>query len=316
MRHVLTLDDWAPAELGELFAHARMLKRSRASGTTSASRPLNEKTIALLFEKPSLRTRVSFEVAARELGASTLYLTPQEVGLGVREAVRDVARVLGAYVHAVILRTFADETLVEFARYSCVPVVNALSDGHHPCQGLTDLFTIGEHFGETAGRTLAYIGDGNNVAHSLLQAAVKCGMHVRVAAPEGYMPDSAVVASACRAAAQTGGSLQLLADPREAALHADVVYTDVWTSMGQEAQSDNRKHVFAGYQVNRRLLALAAPSAIVMHPLPAHRGEEITDEVLDGPQSRVFVQAENRLHVQKALLRMLLSADARISLSA
>jgi ornithine carbamoyltransferase len=282
----------------------------------SGARVLTGKTLALLFEKPSLRTRVSFEVAARELGAETLYLSPQEVGLGTREAVGDIARVLSGYVHAVVLRTFSHATIEEFARYASVPVINGLSDRHHPCQGLTDVFTIGEHLGQAAGRTLAYVGDGNNVAHSLLQVAIKCGMHVRIAAPDGYMPEASIVSDACFQARAAGGSVTLLSDPYEAVASADVVYTDVWTSMGQEAQSEQRKSIFAPYRVDRHLLALASPSVIVMHPLPAHRGQEIGDDVLDGPQSLVFTQAENRLHVQKAILRLLLAAEARVSLSA
>jgi len=315
VQHLLTLDGLTPAELDRLCSQALALKRARAAGTVSAP-VLAGKTVALLFEKPSLRTRVSFEVAARELGGASLYLAPQEVGLGAREAVRDVARVLSAYVHAVVIRTFRHETVEEFARYASVPVINGLTDGHHPCQGLTDVFTIAEYFGSPAGRTLAYIGDGNNVAHSLLQAAVTAGMHARLATPEGYEPDAALVAAAREQAALTGGSVALLRDPAEAAAGADVLYTDVWTSMGQEAEAGWRQAVFASYRLDASLLALAAPTAVVMHPLPAHRGEEIADEVLDGPQSRVFVQAENRLHMQKAVLRTLLAADALISRSA
>jgi ornithine carbamoyltransferase len=315
MQHLLTLDGLTPAELDRLCSQALALKRARAAGTVQTP-ALAGKTVALLFEKPSLRTRVSFEVAARELGGGSLYLSPQEVGLGAREAVRDVARVLSAYVHAVVIRTFRHEIVEEFAQYATVPVINGLTNGHHPCQGLTDVFTIAEHFGSPAGRTLAYIGDGNNVAHSLLQAAVTAGMHVRLATPEGYEPDAAVVAAAREQAALTGASVALLRDPAEAAAGADVLYTDVWTSMGQEAEAGWRQAVFAPYRLDARLLALAAPTAVVLHPLPAHRGEEIADDVLDGPQSLVFAQAENRLHMQKAVLRTLLAADALISRSA
>ena len=230
--------------------------------------------------------------------------------MGVREAIADVARVLSGYVHAVVLRTFSHALVEEFARYATVPVINGLTDLHHPCQGLTDVFTIGERFGSPAGLTLAYVGDGNNVAHSLLEAAVKAGMRVRMATPQGYALDAAIVARARGAAAQTGGSVTLLADPAAAVAGAHVVYTDVWTSMGQEAERAERRAVFAPYQVNAQLLALADPQAIVMHPLPAHRGEEITDEVLEGPQSVVFTQAENRLHAQKAILRALVAAGA------
>lgn len=316
MNHLLTLDEITPIELEQLCGQTRLLKRTRASAVTSGASILSGRTVALLFEKPSLRTRVSFEVAARELGGDSLYLSPQEVGLGKREAIKDVARVLSSYVHAIVIRTFSHASVKEFARYASVPVINGLTDLHHPCQGLTDIYTIGEQLGAPAGQTLAYVGDGNNVAHSLLQAAVKAGMHVRIATPADYAPDAAIVAAAQREARQTGGSLTLLADPREAASGAHVLYTDVWASMGQEAEASQRRAIFAPYQVNGRLLALAAPDAIVMHPLPAHRGDEITDEVLDGPQSRVFVQAENRLHAQKALLHALLVAQPLVSLTA
>lgn len=315
MNHLLSLDSLSPTDLDALLAQARLLKYLRGVAAQGAL-PFAGKTLALLFEKPSLRTRVSFEVAAGELGGRTLYLSPQEVGLGARETAGDVARVLSAYVHAVVLRTFSHAMLEEFTRHATVPVINGLSDLHHPCQGLTDVFTIAERFGSPVGLTLAYIGDGNNVAHSLLEAAVKAGMRVRLAAPHGYAPHPDVVASARAVAAETGGSVALLTDPWEAVAGAHVVYTDVWTSMGQEAECVERRAVFAPYQVNARLLALADRRAIVMHPLPAHRGEEVTDDVLDGPQSVVFTQAENRLHVQKAILRMLVTAGTPVSLMA
>ncbi len=315
MNHLLTLDGMSPREMEQIFAQATLMKRARMSALPGAS-VLAGRHIALLFEKPSLRTRVSFEVAARELGAQTLYLAPQEVGLGSREAVADVARVLSSYVHAVVLRTFRHELVEEFARAASVPVINGLTDRHHPCQGLTDVFTIVEHHGRAEGRTLAYVGDGNNCAHSLLQAAVKAGMDVRIATPPGYEPHADVVAAARHEAERTGGSVRLLCDPREAVCGADVVYTDVWTSMGQEAENEGRRRTFAAYRVDGELVSLAAPDAIVLHPLPAHRGEEISDEVLDGPRSRVFIQAENRLHVQKAILRMLLATEAMASRSA
>jgi ornithine carbamoyltransferase len=315
MHHLLSLDELSAADADQIYTHARLLKRTR--GTALAGAPvLSGRTIALLFEKPSLRTRVSFEVAARELGAQTLYLSPAEVGLGAREAIGDVARVLSGYVHAVVLRTYAHETIERFAESAAVPVVNGLSDRHHPCQGLTDVFTIAEQMGGAAGKALAYVGDGNNVAHSLVQAAAKAGMHMRIATPAGYEPDAAILEAAQREAQCTGGSLTLLRDPRAAADGADVLYTDVWTSMGQEVEAGRRRAIFAGYRVDSHLLRLASPSAIVLHPLPAHRGEEIADEVLDGPQSRVFVQAENRLHVQKALLRALVAVESLATLTA
>lgn len=315
MMHLLTMDALDPTDLDTLLAQARQLKRARQMGTPP-SQSLAGKTVALLFEKPSLRTRVSFEVAARELGGGSLYLSPQEVGLGARESIADVARVLSAYVHAVVLRTFHHAVVEEFARHATIPVINGLTDTHHPCQALADVFTIAEHFGSPAGRTLAYVGDGNNVAHSLIQAAAKAGMNIRVATPPGYEPDAAVLDAARRDAVRTDAHLAVMYDPEAAASGADVLYTDVWTSMGQESECTLRRAVFTPYRVDARLLALAAPNAIVLHPLPAHRGEEVTDEVLDGPQSRVFAQAENRLHVQKAILRRLVATEARVSLTA
>jgi ornithine carbamoyltransferase len=312
MSHLLTLDALSCAEMFAFFVEAARLKRARQAGGIGA-RPLAGKTIALLFEKPSLRTRVSFEVAARELGGESLYLSPQEVGLGARESVADVARVLSTYAHAVVLRTFRHSIAEEFAAVASIPVVNGLTDAHHPCQGLTDVFTLTEELGRLQGRTLAYIGDGNNVAHSLAQAAAKAGMAIRIATPPGYAPDRSALESAQRDAILTGGSVTLYEDPVEAARGADALYTDVWASMGQEAERAERARRFAGFQINTALLSLAAPSAIVLHPLPAHRGEEIADEVIDGPQSRVFVQAENRLHLQKALLQSLVAADMRLA---
>ncbi|HLY32619.1 MAG TPA: ornithine carbamoyltransferase [Ktedonobacterales bacterium] len=311
MRHILTLDEITPTELAYLCALTQQLKQART--TLNHPTPLVGRTVALLFEKPSLRTRVSFEVAARELGATSLYLSPQEVGLGKREAVKDVAQVLSAYAHVIVLRTFSHALIEEFARHSQAPVINGLTDTHHPCQGLTDLFTIAEALGTPAGRTLAYVGDGNNVAHSLLQAAAKAGMHVRLATPHGYAPDPKIVAQAQCEASATGGSVSVLTNPQAAAHGADVIYTDVWASMGQESEAEKRRTVFAPYQVNGKLVALAAPHVIVMHPLPAHRGDEITDEVMDGPHARVFVQAENRLHMQKAILRFLLASESTAS---
>ncbi|MGZ6392460.1 MAG: ornithine carbamoyltransferase [Ktedonobacterales bacterium] len=310
MTDLLSLDDLTSDDLDRLFTLAIQAKRGRV-GAALGDAPLAGRTIALLFEKPSLRTRVSFEVAARELGAQSIYLSPQEVGLGQREAVGDVARVLSSYVHAVVLRTHKHSLAEEFARYATVPLINGLTDRHHPCQGLTDAFTIVEYLGEAGGRTLAYVGDGNNVAHSLIQVAAKLGMHIRVASPPGYEPDAEIAATAKREAVQHGGSLSVSHDPEEAAHGADVLYTDVWTSMGQEGEKANRERLFAPYRIDAHILSLAAADAIVLHPMPAHRGEEIADEVLDGPRSRAFVQAENRLHVQKAILELLLLGETK-----
>lgn len=312
MSHLLSLDDLTSADLSGLFNQAAQAKQTRHLATWG-DMPLAGRMVALLFEKPSLRTRVSFEVAARELGAQSLYLSPQEVGLGKREAVSDVARVLSSYVHAIVLRTFDHSLAEEFARHAAVPVINGLTDRHHPCQGLTDAFTIVEQLGDASGRTLTYIGDGNNVAHSLIQATAKLGMHIRVATPSGYEPDAAIVATARREAALHGGSLSLSRDPEGAARGADVLYTDVWTSMGQEREKDERDRLFAPYRIDAHILSLAASDAIVLHSLPAHRGEEIADEVLDGLQSRTFIQAENRLHMQKAILELLLAETVQIT---
>ncbi|MBA3825871.1 MAG: ornithine carbamoyltransferase [Ktedonobacterales bacterium] len=315
MQHLLTLADVSADEIAYLCANARLMKHKRGAIQPPA---LAGHTIALLFEKPSLRTRVSFEVAARELGANCLYLSPQEVGLNKREATADVARVLSRYVHCVVLRTFDHATVEEFAHSASIPVINGLTDAHHPCQGLTDAFTIVEQCEAQPHPIVAYLGDGNNCAHSLLQAGVKLGMHLRIATPPGYAPSAQVVAQAQCEAKRTGGSVTLMTDTQEAARGADVLYTDVWASMGQEAEIADRRAIFAPYRIDAALLALARPAAIVLHPLPAHRGDEIATEVIDGPHSRVFVQAENRLHMQKAILRRLLttSQSALANLSA
>jgi len=268
---------------------------------------LRARTVALIFEKPSLRTRLSFDVGTAQLGGHCVYLSPAEVGLGRRESVSDVARVVSRMADAVVLRVNAHETIEEFARHSDVPVINGLSDLSHPCQGLADIFTIRERKGpELRGVVVAYVGDGNNVAHSLMLCAAKAGATLRVATPVGYEPLPRYRELASAAATRSGGRVELLNDPRAAVDGADVVYTDVWTSMGQEQEYERRRRAFHGYQVNAALLACAKRDAIVLHDLPAHRGEEITDDVLDGPQSAVFDQAENRLHTEKALLSWLL----------
>jgi len=267
---------------------------------------LNRKILALVFEKPSLRTRVSFEVAMRELGGETIYLSPAEVGLGAREAVSDVAKVLSRYVDAIAARTFSHQTLAILAGYSSVPVINALSDLEHPCQALADLLTIYEKKGELPGLTLAFVGDGNNVAHSLLLAASLTGMNFRIASPAGYAVQDGILRLAQDYAMDSGAEIVCTEEPHLAVKGADVVYTDVWTSMGQEAEAEQRRQVFANYQVNRELLSLAKEDAIFMHPLPAHHGEEVTEDILDSRQSVVFDQAENRMHLQKALLAEIL----------
>ncbi len=297
--------DLSAAEIRQLIAAAVQSKKRAWLPS------MKGKVLALIFEKPSLRTRVSFEVAAWQLGGHALYLSPAEVGLGKRESIADVARVLSRFVDAIAARTFAHETVVQLAQSATVPVINALSDFEHPCQALADLATVYEKKGELAGLTLAYVGDGNNVANSLMLAALRMGMNFNIAAPAGYKVTRTVLAQARQYAAESGGRILDTADPRQAVKGADVVYTDVWTSMGQEAESEERRRVFAGYQVNPALVALAKPDALVMHPLPAHRGEEVVDEVLESSQSVVFDEAENRLHVQKALLARMLGDTGR-----
>jgi len=262
-------------------------------------RPLLEgQTLALIFEKPSLRTRVSFDVAMSQLGGHALMLSPAEVGLGQREPISDVARVLSRYVDGIVARTFAHQSVALLAKYATVPVINGLSDEEHPCQVLSDLLTIYEKKGGLEGLTISYIGDANNVANSLLLACSLVGIEFRIASPKGYGPKDKILAQARKT--------MVTEDPREAVKGTDVVYTDVWTSMGQEAEAERRRAAFAGYQVNEELLSVAKRDAIFMHPLPAHHGEEIAEGILDAPQSVVFDQAENRLHMQKAILVELL----------
>jgi ornithine carbamoyltransferase len=302
-RDFVSITDLSPAELDYLLTTAMALK-DRARQSTLAA-----KTLALVFEKPSLRTRVSFHVAMRHLGGDCIYLSPPEVGLGDRETPADVARVLSRYVDCIAARTFRNETIEEIARFASVPVINALSDDEHPCQTLADLLTVREKKGGLHGITLAFIGDGNNVANSLSIGAAMSGMHFRIASPEGYELQDEVAVKAEEAARPAGGSLELLHDPEKAVAGADVVYTDVWASMGQEREAAERKEYFAGYRVDGRMMSAAKPDAIFMHDLPAHRGEEVTDEVIDSAQSVVFDQAENRLHAQKALLALLMGPE-------
>jgi ornithine carbamoyltransferase len=272
---------------------------------------LEGKVLALLFEHPSLRTRMSFEVAMRQLGGQCVYLSPAEVGLGKRESTPDVARVLSRYADCIAHRTASHETLKTLADYSRVPVINALSNLEHPCQALADLMTVYEKKGDLEGLTLAFIGDGNNVAHSLLLACTLTGMNIRVASPEGYSVRGDILKTARRYATASGCSVVCTADPAKAVEQADVVYTDVWTSMGQEAEADKRRQDFSGFQVNGELLSRAREDAVFMHDLPAHRGEEVTDEVMDGLQSVVFDQAENRMHILKGLLVHILGGLTR-----
>lgn len=296
----LSIADLSREGLRLLIANAIDMK---AEGWSSL---LSEKAIALLFEHPSTRTRVSFEMAMRQLGGQCLYLSLDEVRMGKRESVPDVAQVLSRYVDAIVARTFSHETLEILARYSSIPVINALSDLEHPCQALADLLTIYEKKETFEGITLAYVGDGNNVAHSLMLAASLCGMHFRIASPQGYQVQDKILHLAQACAAESGVEIFGTEDPHLAVSGADVVYTDVWSSMGQEAEVEQRRKIFAAYQVNSELLSLAREDAILMHPLPAHHGEEVAENILYCPQSVVFDQAENRMHAQKALLAEIL----------
>lgn len=308
LSHFLTIADLTPDDFGRLIQTASRLKDDWRRGR---GKPLlHDKTLGMIFQKPSLRTRVSFDMAMLQLGGHALYLSPQEVGLGERESVADVARVLSRYVDAIMARVFAHAHVVELARNSRVPVINGLSDREHPCQALADLFTVYEKQGRLKGLKLAFVGDGNNVARSLMLGCALSGMEFAIAAPSGYQLDGEDVARASALAEQTGGKISLVEDPAFAAQDADVLYTDVWASMGQEEEAAQRAKVFPPYQLNAGLVARADPDVMVMHCLPAHRGQEITDEVIDGSHSVVFLQAENRMHAQKAALVELLSPDS------
>jgi ornithine carbamoyltransferase len=298
-RHLLSLHDLTPPEIDYLLALAQRVKAAPGS----YKHALEGKTLAMLFEKPSLRTRVTFEVGMGQLGGQALYLGPQEVGLGKREAVKDVARNLSRWVDAVVARVFSHQTVLELAEHASIPVINGLSDFEHPCQALGDFLTLLEHKGRLAGTTLAWVGDGNNVAHSLMYGAARLGVRMRIATPAGYEPDRSALAEA----QHEGGAIELTHDPAQAVAGADAVYTDVWTSMGQEDEAETREQVFRPYQVNAHLMRAAGPQAVFMHCLPAHRGLEVTDDVMDAPRSLVCDQAENRLHIQKAILLALLS---------
>jgi ornithine carbamoyltransferase len=302
-RDLLSIGDLSRDELEAVLSLALRLKRN-PEGSAGA---LQGQTLALLFEKPSLRTRVSFDVAMQQLGGHAVYLPQSEVGLGQREPVADVARVLSRYVHGIVARTYEQQTLLDLAEHASVPVINALSDDEHPCQALADLLTILEHKGGLAGVRIAFVGDGNNVARSLTQAATLAGAHLTVASPPGYRLSETTMLQAEEFARASGGSFRSAPSPQEAVAGADVVYTDVWTSMGQEQTHEQRRRAFADYCVTPALMSLARPDAVFMHDLPAHRGEETVDAVIEGPQSVVFDQAENRLHAQRAVLFLLMS---------
>ncbi|MDQ3829422.1 MAG: ornithine carbamoyltransferase [Candidatus Tectomicrobia bacterium] len=303
-RDFLTLDDVTRPEIEGLLASAARLKDYLKRGVPH--RFLEGRTLGMIFKKPSSRTRVSFEIGMFQLGGLALFLSNQDLGMGVRESVADIGRLFSRYLDGIMVRTFAHEEVEELARYATIPVINGLTDVHHPCQILADLLTIQEKFGRCEGVKLTWVGDGNNVANSWLQGASKMGMHLSLACPKGYWPPAELICKTQEEAAANGGSVELHEDPFQAVKGADVIYTDVWVSMGQEAERRWRLEVFQPYQVNQALLDAAKPTTLVMHCLPAHRGEEITAEVIDGPQSIVFDHAENRLHTQKAVLHFLL----------
>ena len=300
---LLTGTEWNAAQVRELFRLATEVKAHPDRYKTA----LSGRILAMIFEKPSLRTRVTFEVGITSLGGSAIYLDHADPHLGDRDSIPDVARCLSRWVHGIVARVFSQQGLETLAAHATVPVINALSDVYHPCQTLCDFFTLEEKFGSARGLKFAYVGDGNNVCHSLMVAGARVGAHVRIATPAGYEPDAEIVAAARRDAAATEGSIELFRAPEEAVSGVQAVYTDVWASMGQESETEARAKIFAPYQVNAKLMSQAAPDALFLHCLPAHRGSEVTDEVMESPRSIVFDEAENRLHVQKAILLTLLS---------
>jgi ornithine carbamoyltransferase len=302
-RDLLTGTEWSPAQVRDFFRLATEMKAhpDRYRNVLAGS------VFVLIFEKPSLRTRVTFEAGISNLGGTSTFLDHTAARLSEREPVRDIAKNLERWVQGIVARVFAQETLDELAANASVPVINALSDKYHPCQALADFFTLEERFGGLRGLKLAYVGDGNNMCHSLLTIGARSGAHVRVATPAGYEPDATVVADAKRVARETRGKIEILREPQEAVAGAQAVYTDVWASMGQETEAVARERAFAGYQVNEALFAQAAPDAVFLHCLPAHRGLEVSEGVIDAPRSIIYDQAENRLHVQKAILHTLLT---------
>jgi ornithine carbamoyltransferase len=304
VKDLVSAGDLTREQVLALFALAADLKQRWKRGRRGA--PLAGRSLALIFEKPSLRTRVTFEVGVVQLGGRAVYLSGQEIGLGTRESVPDVARNLSRWVDGIVARVFAHATVATLAQHASIPVINALSDFEHPCQALADWFTLWERGLDPAKTRLAWIGDGNNVCHSVVLVGALLGASQIIACPPGYEPDPRVVAQA----RQLGGTLEVTEDARRAAIGADVLYTDVWTSMGQEAEKVKRQEAFSRYQLNDTIVGFAKPSALVMHCLPAHRGEEITDGVLDGPRSIVLDQSENRLHAQKAVILDLLGGSA------
>jgi ornithine carbamoyltransferase len=301
-KDLLAISELSPKNIDDILKRAASLKAMHKRG--KSHQPLKGKSLGMIFEKSSTRTRVSFEVGMHQLGGQALFLSANDLQIGRGEPIADTARTLSRYLDGIMIRTFGQATIEELARHASIPVINGLTDLHHPCQALADLFTIREKRKRLKGLKFAYIGDGNNMAHSLIEACVKTGMHVALACPPGYEPDAGIMREALLVAGQTGSELKLSNDPEKAAKDADIVYTDVWASMGQESEHAKRVNAFRGYQVDEKLMKLAVPNAIAMHCLPAHRGEEIAASVIDGPQSVVFDQAENRLHTQKAILEI------------
>ncbi len=289
-------------EILATFALARKMKANRKK----YSKALQDKTLALIFEKPSLRTRTSFDVGIQQLGGFSLYLSPAEISLGKRESVYDVAKNLERMVQGIMIRTFAHQIVIDMAKYASIPVINGLTDYSHPCQAMADFMTIQEKKKKLKGLKLCYVGDGNNVAHSLMFAGARLGVSVTVACPSGYEPNETAAEQATEDAKATGARIEIVHDPHEGVKNADIVYTDVWASMGQESEAEERKKIFLPYQVNTTLMSRAKKDAIFMHCLPAHRGDEVTDEVIDSKQSVVFDEAENRLHAQKAIMYQLM----------
>ncbi len=300
-RDFLTITDFTTDEILGLFKKTEELKKNRF--TTD----FKNKAVGLIFQKPSLRTRVSFQVGVWQLGGQCMSLSPAEVNIGVRESIKDAARTLSRYLDLIVARVFKHKEVQELAEHSYVPVINGLSDLYHPCQALADIFTVKEKFGSVKGLTLTFVGDGNNVCNSLLEITSLLGMNMRVACPKGFTPDKKVFEYAVAQSKQTGASIVVTQDPKEAAKNSDILYTDVWASMGQEREAARRARIFRKYQINKELISLANKNCLVMHCLPAHRGMEITDEAMDSSNSVVFDEAENRLHVQKAIMLKLLN---------
>ncbi len=301
-KDLLSIADLGEGDLATIFETTRALKHDRDGWSDH----LRGKRLAMIFEKESLRTRFTFDVGMQDLGGSAVFMDHRHVRLGTRESIRDMAKNLERWVHGIVARTFKHRSLEELAANCSIPVINGLSDYLHPCQALSDFFTLGEKWGDVRGKRLVYVGDGNNTCHSLLHAAAKLGAHITVASPEGYEPNARIVNEAMLTARESGSDVRIVNDPEQAVRGADAVYTDVWASMGQEDETEERAAIFADFRVDEELMAHAKPAAFFMHCLPAHRGQEVTSAVIDGPNSIVYDIAENRLHVQKAILALLL----------